>query len=368
MRLTVTDVTLNSQSYGFLPNGQAVEAWTLAVPHGLTLEVITYGGIVTRLLVPDRNGDLDDVVLGCPDLDSYLAGHPYFGAITGRVAGRITGAAFFLEGETYRLARNDPPNHLHGGIHGFDKKVWSATPVDRSDGAPSLRLAYHSPDGEEGYPGNVDVAVTYTVTHDNTFLIETQASTDRPTPFNLTSHSYFNLAGESAGSIADHDLQVFADEFVAVDEWMTLLGRLESVTVHGNDFRRPRRLGDAIPQLYQNHGDLYLLSGHSADGRGANLVRAAQLVDAGSGRVLSVFTTETYMQLYTGSHLGGSIIGKSGTVYTRHSGVCLECHGYPDGMNAPELGDIILCPGAPQHCTTAYAFSTIAEQGPSTNG
>ncbi|HEV2485370.1 MAG TPA: aldose epimerase family protein [Terracidiphilus sp.] len=368
MRPTVTDVTLNSQSYGLLPNGQSVEAWTLGVPHGLTLEVITYGGIVTRLLVPDRHGTLDDVVLGCADLNSYLAGHPYFGAITGRVAGRIAGAAFRLEGKTYELAHNDPPNHLHGGIQGFDKKVWNAMPVDRTDGAPSLRLAYRSPDGEEGYPGNVDVTVTYTVTHDNTFLIETHASTDRPTPFNLTNHSYFNLAGESVGSIEDHELQVFAGEFVAADESMTLLGRLESVSGRDNDFRRPRQLGEAIPQLHQNHGDLYLLSGNATDSRGANLVRAAQLVHPGSGRVLSVFTTETYMQFYTGSHLDGSITGKSGAKYARYSGLCLECHGYPDGVSKPQLGDIILSPGAPQHRVTAYAFSTTAELGPSTNG
>jgi aldose 1-epimerase len=367
MRPTVTDATLNSKSYGLLSDGQSVEAWTLAVPSGLTVEVITYGGIVTRLLVPDRNGNLDDVVLGCADLNGYLAGHPYFGAIAGRVAGRITGAAFHLEGKTYRLARNDPPNHLHGGVHGFDKKVWSATPVDRADRAPSLRLSYRSPDGEEGYPGNVDVTVTYTVTHDNTFQIESNATSDRPTPINLTSHSYFNLAGESAGSIADHELQIFADESVAADESMTLLGRLESVTGRGNDFRRPRRLGEAIPQLYQNHGDLYLLSGHPSAAPNSELARAAQLVHPRSGRVLNVFTNEKYMQFYTGSHLDGSITGKSGARYSRHSGLCLECHGYPDGVNTPQLGDIILRRNAPQHRATAYAFSTTSELGPSIN-
>jgi aldose 1-epimerase len=344
-----------------------VEAWTLAVPSGLTVEVITYGGIVTRLLVPDRHGVMGDVVLGGRDLGSYLAGHPYFGAITGRVAGRISGAAFRLEGKTYQLAQNDPPNHLHGGVEGFDKKLWKATPVDRADGAPSLRLEYRSVDGEEGYPGNVDVAVTYTVTHDNEFLIETDAGTDRPAPFNLTHHSYFNLAGESAGSIDDHELQIFADEFVATDESMTLLATLESVTGSGNDFRRPRLLGDAIPQLFQNHGDLYLLNENAERGLGAKLKRAAQLVHTGSGRVLDVFTSNMYMQLYTGSRLDVAITGKSGTGYGPFSGVCLECHGYPDGANAPELGDIILRPGAPQHHTTVYAFSTTVKQGVTTN-
>jgi len=320
------------------------------------LEAITYGGIVTRLIAPDCDGNQKDVVLGLGDLDSYLAGHPHFGAITGRVAGRITDATFRLDGKTFALARNDPPNHLHGGVEGFDKKLWKATPVDRSDGAPSLRLAYHSPDGEEGYPGAVDVTVTYTVTEDNTFLIETEAITDRPTPFSLTNHSYFNLAGEAAGSIADHELQVFADEFVVSGEHMTLLGRLESVTGNGNDFRQPRRLGDAIPLLFKNHGDVYRLRGDDAPGQSP--VLAARLVHPGSGRVLNVSTTEAYLQLYTAVSLDGSLVGKSGVPYGRHAGVCLECHGYPDGPNVPALGDIILRPGHPQRHTTAYAFST----------
>src|SRR5208282_1053147 len=170
---------------------------------------------------------------------------PYFGAITGRVAGRIANAAFTLDGHTYRLARNDGPNHLHGGIEGFDKRLWKATPIDREDGAPSLRLSYDSPDGEEGYPGNVRVAVTYTVTNQNEFLIESDAVSDRTTPLSLTYHSYFNLAGESSGSIADHRLEIFASEFVPVDEYMTLSGRLEATSRHGNDFLKPRRIGDS---------------------------------------------------------------------------------------------------------------------------
>lgn len=373
MNPSIADRTLNSRCYGYLPDGTEVEAWTLCVPGGLTLEVITYGGIVTRLLVPDRDGNLDDIVLGCSNLESYLAGHPYFGAITGRVAGRITGASFRLDGKTYALARNDPPNHLHGGIKGFDKKIWEATPVDRADGAPSLRLEYRSPDGEEGYPGNVEVAVTYTVTHDDKFVIESEASTDAPTPVNLTNHSYFNLAGESAAStsarsVEDHELQVFATEFVPSDEHMTLLGRLESVDGRGNDFRRPQRLGEAIPQLNQNHGDLYLLKSGPEEGPGATLVEAARVAHPASGRLMSVFTNEKYIQFYTGSRLKGNITGKSGAKYLPHAALCLECHGYPDGANTPELDDIILRPGSPRHRTTAYAFSTNPRQGASPNG
>jgi aldose 1-epimerase len=339
-----------------LPAGETVEAWTLTGRGGLELEAITYGGIVTRLLAPDRKGSAGDVVLGFNDLDSYLGGHPYFGAITGRVAGRISDAAFTLDGNTYRLARNDPPNHLHGGIQGFDKRLWNATPVDRADGAPSLRLSYRSPDGEEGYPGSVQVAVTYTVTRHNVFLIESEAVSDRATPLSLTHHSYFNLAGESSGSIADHRLEIFASEFVPVDEYMTLTGRLESTSRHGNDFLKPRRIGDMIGQLFQGHGDLYALPKRP----GSELRLAARLEDPANGRVMTVSTTESYLQFYTGSHLNGARKGKSGVAYAPHAGVCLECEGYPDAANAARRDDILLHPGQTQRHVTAYAFSVRA--------
>jgi aldose 1-epimerase len=344
---------ISSQIFGLLSTGQTVEAWTLIGRGGLKLEAITYGGIVTRLLAPDRNGIADDVVLGFNDLGSYLGGHPYFGAIAGRVAGRIADAAFTLDGETYRLAPNDPPNHLHGGIVGFDKRLWRATPVDREDGAPSLRLSYDSPDGEEDYPGNVRVAVTYTVTDDNVFLIETEAVSDRTTPLSLTHHSYFNLAGESSGSIADHRLEIFAGEFVPMDENLTATGRLESTSRHGDIFLTPRRVGDAISLLYQGHGDLYALPKRN----GSEMRLAARLEDPASGRVMTVSTTENYLQLYTGSQLTCASKGKSGVVYAPHAGICLECEGYPDAANAERRNDILLHPGETQRHTTAYAFS-----------
>ena len=347
---------ISSRIFGLLPAGQTVEAWTLTGRGGVVLEAITYGGIVTRLLAPDRNGSAADVVLGFNELNSYLGGHPYFGAITGRVAGRISDAAFTLDGNTYRLARNDPPNHLHGGVEGFDKRLWSAAPVDREDGAPSLRLSYHSPDGEEGYPGNVRVTVTYTVTHQNEFLIESEAVSDRTTPLSLTHHSYFNLAGESSGSIADHRLEIFASEFVPVDENLTATGRLESTSLHGNVFQAPRRVGDVIGLLFQGHGDLYALPRQN----GSEPRLAARLEDPASGRVMTVSTTESYLQLYTGSHLNCSTKGKSGFVYARHAGICLECEGYPDAANAERRDDILLHPGQTQRHTTAYAFSVCS--------
>lgn len=347
---------ISSRIFGVLPTGQTVEAWTLTGRGGLVVEAITYGGIVIRLLAPDRDGRLDDVVLGFADLDSYLAGHPYFGAITGRVAGRITGAAFTLDGHTYQLAHNEPPHHLHGGVEGFDKRLWRATPIDRGGGTPSLRLSYRSPDGEEGYPGNVEVAVTYTVTDQNAFRIETEATSDRTTPLCLTHHSYFNLAGEASGSIADHWLEIFANEVVSADERLALSGRLESASRHGNDFRVARRIGDAISHLFQGHGDLYRLP---AGGNHA-MQLAARLADPTSGRMLTVATTEGYLQLYTGSHLTGSHRGKSGVVYGRHAGICLECEGYPDVSNPELRGDTLIRPGQTQMRATEYAFTVRA--------
>lgn len=352
--------SITSRSYGSLPDGQSIEAWALAGRGGLVLEVITLGGIVTRLLVPGRDGTLDDVVLGLSDLDSYLAGHPYFGAIAGRVAGRIAGAAFSLDGVSYRLAPNEPPNHLHGGFTGFDKRIWKASPVLRMDRAPSLRLTYFSPDGEEGYPGNVDVAVTCSVTSGNAFIIETEATSDRATPLSLTHHSYFNLSGEGSGTIENHRLTIDSATFVPANEDMTLSGRLESAAQKPNDFRQPCRLGDAIPQLFQQHGDLYALPNHAdSDLAEKELRPAARLEDPVSGRVMTVSTTEHYLQLYTGCHLDGSLTGKSGKTYSRFAGLCLECEGYPDVSNAAMREHTLLEPGQTRRNTTAYAFSIL---------
>jgi aldose 1-epimerase len=348
-----------SRTFGYLPDGHPIQAWTLFGSGGMVLESITYGGAVTRLMVPDREGHLDDVVLGFSNLGSYLICRGYLGAIVGRVAGRITGGRFDLEGETLLLARNDGPNHLHGGVEGFDKKIWTASSMLSPHGEPSLSLTYHSCDGEEGYPGNVDVAVTYTVTHSNALLVETEAVTDAPTPFSLTMHHYFNLAGEGAGSIADHELQIDSDEFVLTDEQMTLLGQVGAVSGRGNDFRQPRRLGDAIPYLFKNHGDLYLVSQVARNSLSSEPAAAARLVHPASGRALEVYTSESHLQLYTGAGLDGSLAGISGKPYVRYAGVCLECQGYPDGTHSRSLSDIILRPASPHRQTTKCAFSTL---------
>ena len=348
--------SLTSRHFGTLPTGEPVTAYTLTGTGGLSLQVITYGGIVTHLRAPDRDGRLADVVLGFNDFAPYLAGHPHFGAITGRVAGRITGARFTLDGRTYRLAPNQAPNHLHGGHKGLDKRIWTAQPLARPDGAPSLRLTYRSPDNEEGYPGAVDIAVTYTITAANDFIIDSEAVADRATPFSLTHHGYFNLAGESAGSIDDHELQIHADEAVAVDESFALTGKRVPVKGQPNDFNQPRRLGDAIPHLYHQHGDLYLVP-RPAAGTSA-LVQVARVTEPHTGRVLTVSTTEQCFQFYTGISLDGSCTGKSEQPYRTHAGLCLECEGYPDGANNPAFGNILLRPGQPTRHTTRYSFST----------
>ena len=349
--------SLHSRVFGKMPSGERIEAWTLCGAGGLVLEAITYGAIVTQLLAPDREGRLADVVLGFNRLEPYLTSRSCFGAMVGRVAGRITAARFHLDGNTFELARNDGANHLHGGEAGFDKKIWTATPVVHPSGAPSLRLILRSPEGDEGYPGTVDVAVTYTVTHENAFLIKTEATTDRATPISLTHHSYFNLAGEDSGTIADHELQIRCDEFVFMDEQLTLLARVGSVDGRGNDFRQLRNLGAAIPLLFQRHGDLYIVRKVTQNAN-LNPSPTACLFHPGTGRVLNVSTTEPYLQLYTGAALDGTIIGKSGATYPRFAGVCFECEGYANGANAPEMGDIILRPGDRRRAITTYAFTS----------
>lgn len=347
---------MNPTLFGKLPHGESVEAYYLSHPDGSGARIITLGGIITSLRVPDRDGEIADIVLGFDNLSDYLKPHPYFGAIAGRVAGRISGAHFELDGQSYPLAANNLPHHLHGGDGGFSRRNWSATPLNRLDGAPSIRLEYHSPNGEDGYPGNVDVAVTYTFTADHVLIMETEATTDSVTPFSLTQHTYFNLAGEDAGNVSSHELQILADAYAPTDDHMGLLGRREPVISGGNDFRQSRPLSSALTLLHKQHGDLYFLPIDSAAPDAGRI--AARLREPTSGRTLTVRTDEPCLQFYTGVGLDSSMIGKSGKTYSPYDGLCLECEGYPDGPNSPELGDIILRPGIEYHRTTRYEFST----------
>jgi aldose 1-epimerase len=335
-------------SQGDQTNSRVDNAAMLIGPGGLKLRAIPYGATVTHLWVPDREGKVADVVLGFARDEEYHGPHPYFGVMAGRVAGRITNARFTLGNTTYGLAANDPPNHLHGGVHGFDKRLWQMQRLDDH----SVRFSLTSQEGEEGYPGTVQTRVVYALSPRGEFIVDVEATADQPTPVSLTHHSYFNLAGEGSGeSTESHDLEIFSDEYAPTDARMGFLGRRDAVT-EGNDFRRPRRLAEAIPHLFAHHGDLYFTR---RDGAAVSL--AARVTHQGSGRVMSVLTSDPCIQFYTGYGLDGALTGKSGVAYGRHAGLCLECEEYPDGVNTPGLGDIILRPGETLRQRTVYAFS-----------
>lgn len=340
---------ISRKIFGVLPDGREVEEFHFANVQGVSAKAITYGGIITELCVPDSRGQLADIVLGFDNLPQYLAGHPYFGCIAGRVAGRLTHGKFSLNGKSYSLAINNPPNHLHGGNVGFDKRVWKAELL-----GSKLKLIYVSPDGEEGYPGNVTAHITYSLTEQNEFIVEYEASTDRATPLSLTSHSYFNLAGEGTGSVENHQLQIFADDYAPTDNDMTHLDIRKSVVGSGNDFTQPRRLADIIPTLWKQHGDNYFVRRSNTA-----LAPAASLTDPASGRKMEIHSTAPCVQLYTGVSLDGMFKGKSGRPYAKHGGLCLECQSYPNGVNAPTLGDIVLRPGQTYRQTTVHKFSLV---------
>jgi aldose 1-epimerase len=304
--------------------------------------------------VTRADGSVVDVVLGFDNLQDYLGPHPCFGTIVGRVAGRISGAKFHLDGCDYPLAANDAPNHLHGGPGGFDKQLWDAGIVEK-DGVPTLQLSYLSRDGEEGYPGNVRTKVSYSLSRKNELVIHYDAETDKATPLSLTNHSYFNLAGEGSGDVFDQWLQIFSDEIAITDAAMTLLGTKAPVAGKGNDFNKLRRLGDAIPQLLNHHGDNHYIRRQSHEK--GELLATAVMSDPASGLVMTTLTTEETVQIFTATVLDGSLTGKSGKPYIKHSGMCFECQACPGAVHTPELGEIILRPGERYDHTTVYAFS-----------
>lgn len=341
---------MEKRVFGRTAEGREVSVYEITNRGGASVAILDYGGIVQSLRVPDRAGNLADVVLGGADMDFYLRRHPYFGCIVGRVAGRITRGELRIGGKGHRLAVNNPPNHLHGGLTGLDRRVWRAEP----DGDAALILRYRSPAGEEGYPGNVDLTVAYRFTDAGELVIESEAVADEPTPVSLTNHSYFNLAGEGSGPVGDHRVQILANDCVPAADDLTLSGARTPVA-GANDLRQPARFGDFVPGLHLQHGDNYLL-----DARDGEVVAVARVTEPRGGRTLEVRTDEACLQFYTGSFLDGSFTGKSGVAYGKHHGFCLECHGYPDGATHPELGEIIVLPGRPRKRTTVYAFGNAA--------
>jgi len=343
--------------FGTLPDGREVDIFAIANNKGIQASITTYGGIVTSLTAPDQGGRFADVVLGFDNLDAYLEGHPYFGAIIGRYGNRIAKGTFTLDGQTFTLARNNNGNHLHGGVIGFDKALWSAQ-AEFHPNSPRLRLRHVSANGDEGYPGQLDVTVDYTLTHDNELRIDYRATTDRPTHVNLTNHSYLNLAGAASGDILNHELQINADHFTPVDEGLIPTGEIRSVEGTPMDFRKPMAIGlridDEDEQLYFGGGfdHNWVLN---SDATGLSL--AARVVDPTSGRVMEVLTSEPGVQFYTANFLDGSITGKDGTVYGRRCALCLETQHFPDSPNRPEFPTTVLRPGEVYETTTVYRFS-----------
>jgi aldose 1-epimerase len=349
--------SVSKASFGTTPDGQVVDVYTLRGAGGMEVRAITFGGIITSIRVPDRRGNLADVALGFNELTPYLRNPPYFGAIIGRYGNRIAKGRFTLGGRTYTLAVNNAPNHLHGGIKGFDKVVWKAEPFTSGDDV-GLAFTHTSPDGDEGYPGTLNVKVTYTLDAGNALSFEYEATTDKPTPVNLTQHSYFNLAGEGTGDILGHVLTIYASRMTPVDASLIPTG-IAPVDGTPFDFRVPTPIGARIrdndPQIRNGNGYDH---NFVLDRSGSGLSLAARVEEPVSGRVLEVSTTEPGMQFYTGNFLDGSLTGKSGRPYAQRTGFALETQHYPDSPNQPAFPSTILEPGQTYHSKTVYTFKT----------
>jgi aldose 1-epimerase len=345
------NMDLFKEDFGRLPDGTPVELYTLNNSHGLRARIMTYGAILVSLEVPDRTGGLADITLGYDSLGGYLEATPYFGAVVGRYGNRIAKAKFTLDGAEYSLAANNGDNHLHGGLKGFDKVVWAAEPV-REEAAVGVKLSYLSPDGEEGYPGNLSCVLTYRITEDNEFKITYEATTDKATPVNLTHHSYFNLAGQGRGDILAHELLLEADRYTPVDEGLIPTGELRPVAGTPFDFTTAHIIGARIDRVAGGYDHNFVLRSGGGD-----LARAAQVYEPTSGRVMDVFTTEPGIQFYTGNFLDGTITGKVELVYNQHAGFCLETQHFPDSPNQPDFPSTILRPGETYQTLTIYRFS-----------
>ncbi len=347
---------VTQKPFGTLKNGQNVTLYTLTNSRGARMEVLNYGGIVRSLRVRDSRGRFDDVVLGFDTVGEYVKSSPYFGCITGRYANRIAKGRFSLDGKTYKLATNNGPNHLHGGVEGFDKRIWSVRPLATNNGS-ALELRLTSPDGDQGFPGNLAMRVVYTLNNQNQFRVDYSATTDKPTLCNLTQHSYFNLAGGRAKSILEHRIQINANRYTPIDATSIPFGNLAPVAGTPFDFRRARTVGARI-----GANNLQLKNGAGYDhnfvlnGLNGVLKRAARLEDPISGRVMTVFTTEPGLQFYSGNFLDG-FKGKGGRVYARRSGLALEAQKFPDSPNRPNFPSSVLRPGQSYRQTTIYAFS-----------
>jgi aldose 1-epimerase len=334
----------------------AVDLVTLRNAAGTEVTVFTYGGIIRTLKTADRTGAIDDIVLGFDTLAEYEEKSPFFGTIVGRYGNRIAKGQFTLDGRTYNLAKNNGPNHLHGGITGWDKAVWAAEPFQNDTGV-GVALSHTSPDGDEGYPGTVKAIVTYTLTDANELIVDYEASSDQPTVINLTQHSYFNLGGAKTADVLGHELMLNADGYTPVDAGLIPLGPIAPVAGTTFDFRTPvsigQRIGDRHEQIARGNGyDHNFVLNRSGDG----VSLAARVVEPVTGRTMTVATTEPGVQFYTGNFLDGTLEGKGGTVYGRRAGFCLETQHYPDSPNQPDFPSSVLRPGQTYRSRTVFTF------------
>jgi len=346
-------------TFGKTTDGQQADLYVLRNKKGMQVAITNFGATIVSVKVPDRNGKVADVVLGYDDVKDYESGKTYFGATVGRYANRIAHGEFTLDGATYTLAKNDGENHLHGGVRGFSKKMWTARDVSTAN-RPALEFTYVSEDGEEGYPGKLNASVTFTLTDKSELIIEYAAATDKATVVNLTNHSYFNLAGQDSGDILSHRLILYADKFTPVDATLIPTGELRNVKGTPFDFTRAEAIGKRINQSDQQlkfgkgYDHNWVLNKNKASG----LSPAAELYDAQTGRVINVRTTEPGVQFYSGNFLDGTARGKAGKAYKYRTGLCLETQHFPDSPNHPDFPTTTLKPGERFRSTTIYAFST----------
>ena len=357
--------SVTREPFGITDRGEAVSVYTLKNTHGMEVRALNYGGIIVSLNVPDRNGRFDDVVLGYDSLEQYQRASPYFGAIIGRYGNRIARGRFTLDGRTHTLATNNGPNHLHGGVKGFDKVVWDVAPFAYRDSV-GLVFRYTSPDGEEGYPGTLRATVTYSLTDGNELIFDYHATSDRATPVNLTQHSYFNLAGDGSADILRHVITLNADHFTPVDSTLIPTGEIRSVSGTPFDFRTPTPIGARIDQHdeqlrygrgYDHNFVLNKGGTGGTSGEGAALTLAARVYEPGSGRVMEIYTTEPGLQFYSGNFLDGTLRGKRGVVYGHRYGFTMETQHFPDTPNKRDFPSTTLRPGEQYRSRTICKFT-----------